>query len=75
MNSTVPDGVRGLPKGWRKCEFCGCETNAKLRACCDRGKDADEFAAQERRLVAEDDGGVSVADGETFSRKPPTVEK
>lgn len=27
--------------GWRKCEFCGCETNARLRACCDKGRDAD----------------------------------
>jgi hypothetical protein len=27
-----------LPEGWRKCEFCGCNTNAKLRACCQRGK-------------------------------------
>jgi hypothetical protein len=27
--------------GWRKCEFCGCNTNAKVRACCQRGKDAD----------------------------------
>lgn len=26
---------------WRKCEFCGCETNARLRACCEKGRDAD----------------------------------
>ena len=27
---------------YRKCEFCGCRTNASLRACCDKGKKADE---------------------------------
>lgn len=27
---------------WRKCEFCGCETNARMRACCERGKYADK---------------------------------
>lgn len=26
---------------WRKCEFCGCNTNARLRRCCERGTDAD----------------------------------
>lgn len=29
---------------WRTCEFCGCYTNAKARACCDRGRDADQPA-------------------------------
>lgn len=26
---------------WRRCEFCRCQTNARLRACCDKGRDAD----------------------------------
>lgn len=26
---------------YRKCEFCGCNTNAQVRACCERGKAAD----------------------------------
>jgi hypothetical protein len=26
--------------GWRKCEFCGCNTNAKARACCEKGRAA-----------------------------------
>ena len=25
----------------RRCEFCGCNTNAKVRACCDAGRHAD----------------------------------
>ena len=31
---------------YRKCEFCGCNTNAKVRACCDKGRSADALAAQ-----------------------------
>lgn len=27
--------------GYRLCEFCGCHTNAKRRACCEAGKAAD----------------------------------
>ena len=27
---------------WRTCEFCGCRTNAHVRACCARGRKADE---------------------------------
>jgi len=23
------------------CEFCGCNTNAKMRACCQKGQEAD----------------------------------
>lgn len=26
---------------YRTCEFCGCNTNAAARACCDKGRDAD----------------------------------
>lgn len=26
---------------FRKCEFCGCNTNAMVRACCDKGRAAD----------------------------------
>ena len=26
---------------WRTCIFCGCRTNAVIRACCDKGKLAD----------------------------------
>ena len=33
--------------GYRICEFCGCHTNAKARACCDAGRDADKALAQE----------------------------
>ena len=25
----------------RQCEFCGCRTNARLRACCENGRKAD----------------------------------
>ena len=30
--------------GYRNCEFCGCHTNAAIRACCDKGRDADRNA-------------------------------
>jgi hypothetical protein len=30
-----------LPLGWRRCEFCGCRTNALARACCERGRQGD----------------------------------
>lgn len=33
--------MRELPEGWRQCEYCGCKTNAKVRACCRRGYQAD----------------------------------
>jgi hypothetical protein len=26
---------------WRSCEFCGCNTNARERVCCQRGRDTD----------------------------------
>ena len=32
-------------KGWRTCEFCGCNTNAKLRRCCEKGVAADSTTA------------------------------
>lgn len=32
--------------GYRNCEFCGCHTNAAMRACCDQGKQADQVLAQ-----------------------------
>lgn len=31
--------------GWRKCEFCGCNTNAAARACCQQGRNADATRA------------------------------
>ena len=31
--------------GFRKCEFCGCNTNAKMRACCDAGRNKDKEGA------------------------------
>lgn len=36
------DASKQEPLDIRKCEFCGCETNAKRRACCDRGRTADD---------------------------------
>lgn len=26
---------------FRTCEFCGCHTNARVRACCEKGRAAD----------------------------------
>jgi len=31
------------PFAFRKCEFCGCNTNARVRACCDEGRLADQI--------------------------------
>lgn len=36
-HAAVPD-----EDGFRTCGYCGCRTNASLRACCDRGRDADK---------------------------------
>jgi hypothetical protein len=30
-----------IDEGLRICEFCGCRTNAHLRACCNKGREAD----------------------------------
>jgi len=30
-----------MTNGYRICEFCGCNTNAALRACCEAGRAAD----------------------------------
>lgn len=38
----------------RNCEFCGCHTNANVRACCRRGKDADL-----RRIIEEADAAIA----------------
>lgn len=42
---------------YRNCEFCGCLTNAKVRACCENGHAADRFP------VAPATEGVEVRDG------------
>lgn len=34
-----------LKIGFRKCEFCGCRSNAKSRACCEKGREADKLSA------------------------------
>jgi hypothetical protein len=47
---------------WRSCKFCGCNTNARERVCCQPGRDADrrswsQPAASTRALFAS--GGVA----------------
>ena len=34
----------------RKCEFCGCNTNAFVRKCCDKGHKADIDKNKEKKL-------------------------
>lgn len=34
-----------LKIGFRKCEFCGCRSNAKSRACCEKGREADKLSS------------------------------
>lgn len=36
----------------RKCEHCGCETNAKMRACCKAGWVDDKVASEDRASLA-----------------------
>lgn len=39
----MADDERGaVTDGFRKCDFCGCVTNARLRACCERGRARDK---------------------------------
>lgn len=38
-SSSEPDAQEGAV--WRKCQHCGCNTNAKARACCKKGRDED----------------------------------
>jgi hypothetical protein len=42
--------TKQLPDGWRKCEFCGCITNMKLRVCCSHGRNADVLAGLKDEL-------------------------
>ena len=37
------------PEQFRKCEFCGCNTNAKVRACCEKGKASDGMSDSDRQ--------------------------
>jgi hypothetical protein len=48
----APPVLGAAPDGFRKCEFCGCNTNARRRACCDRGRAADDllFAPEKAAL-------------------------
>lgn len=43
---TVIEAALAASWGYRICEFCGCHTNAKARACCDAGRDADKALAK-----------------------------
>ncbi|GAH33806.1 unnamed protein product [marine sediment metagenome] len=36
--------------GFYNCEFCGCHTNAYSRACCEKGREADN---KRNKLVRE----------------------
>ena len=36
---------------FRTCEFCGCNTNARERACCKKGRKADRKNGQVDTLV------------------------
>lgn len=52
-------GVKAYRRpGFRKCEFCGCNTNAALRACCDKGREADCTAG----VKAVPPGGMTAAE-------------
>ena len=40
----------------RKCEFCGCETNAKLRMCCSMGYYSDGGKNYKNSIVSKWNG-------------------
>lgn len=42
-----------MGKDFRICEYCGCNTNASIRACCNAGRDIDELEAHNKILQAE----------------------
>jgi hypothetical protein len=44
-------------RDFRRCEFCGCNTNAAMRACCAQGRVADldaRMAASTARFMDQD---------------------
>lgn len=42
-NPKVGCNIIGQDDGFFNCEFCNCQTNAKMRACCDKGKEVDRI--------------------------------
>lgn len=45
-------GERWPQPEFRKCEHCGCETNAKMRACCRAGWVDDKVASESRAALS-----------------------
>ena len=48
ISATSTEGRTGEydSHGYRLCDKCGCNTNAKLRRCCDAGAAADRLTAK-----------------------------
>jgi len=46
MNRNDKDVSQTESHPMRKCEFCGCNTNARKRACCNKGRDADSVVSE-----------------------------
>lgn len=46
--ASAPAAEREPRSTFRKCEHCGCETNAKMRACCRAGWVDDKVASETR---------------------------
>lgn len=45
---------------FRTCQYCKCKTNARIRACCDKGRSEDlrsALKASGTSLVQNDSGG------------------
>lgn len=36
--------------GFYICEFCKCYTNAKMRACCNKGREADKNVVNKKTI-------------------------
>lgn len=46
FNAPAEEKVQAYQRpDYRLCEFCGCNTNAAERACCDSGREADRTAS------------------------------
>lgn len=57
----------------RKCEHCGCETNAKMRACCKAGWVDDKVASEDRASLATQPTASNAGEREAYRPDEETV--
>jgi len=73
---SMQDSARAaLNEGFRKCEFCGCVTNAHLRRCCKKGHDADAALAPPAKTSEEAIAGAATTVSPSPSSLPAEAPK